>query len=246
MRIRSRRLAAPPINLLSPFQALVLIAAMGMALFATSASAADGVTPTPGVIGTPAATAVCDPTATPDPSKVTTTYTISSADSNAQYVAQEQIAGKGANTAIGKTSAFIGTFFFDASGGVVACSRWDVDLRTLTSDEARRDNYLYSNTLETETYPLATFILTSVDGLTGPLVDGQETTFTLIGDLTIHGVTKVVSWTAVVTKNADEITGTADTAFDMPDFNITPPVVGPILSVDSHVQLHMDIVAKKS
>lgn len=243
MQVRSRNLSA--MSVLSPLQVLLLLAAMGMALATRPASAADA-TPTPGVIGTPPATAVCDPKAAPDASKVATTYKISSADSNAQYVAEEELAGKGANTAVGKTSAFIGTFYFDASGAPVACSRWDVDLRTLTSDSAKRDNYLYSNTLETQTYPLATFILTSVEGLSGPLADGKETTFTMVGDLTLHGVTKVVSWTTVATLGGDTIKGTADTAFDMPDFNISPPKVGPVLSLDSHVKLHIDIVAKKS
>jgi len=237
---------SPLTSVVSQFQVLILIAAMGMALFARTTSAQDAATPTPGVIGTPSATSVCDPTKTPDASTVATTYTISSADSNAQYVAEEQLASTGANTAIGKTSAFIGTFYFDASGNPVACSRWDVDLRTLVSDESRRDNFLYSNTLETGTYPLATFILTSVEGLSGPLVDGQETTFTMVGDLTLHGVTKLVSWSATITVSGDEIKGTADTAFDMPDFNITSPKVGPVLSVDSHVKLHIDIVAKKA
>lgn len=230
-------------------QALVLIAAMGLALLAQTASAQDATataTATPGVIGTPPATAVCDPTATPAASKVATTYRISSADSNAEYIAEEELASKGANTAIGKTSAFIGTFLFDKSGNPVACSRWDVDLRTLQSDSARRDNYLYSNTLETQTYPLATFILTSVQGLDGPLVDGKETTFTLIGDLTVHGVTKAVSWGATVTLSGNQIKGTADTSFNMPDFNIQPPKVGPVLSLNEQVKLHVDIVANKA
>ena len=49
-----------------------------------------------------------------------------------------------------------------------------------------------------------------------------------------------------VALSGDTMKGTADTAFDMPDFNISPPKVGPVLSLDSHVKLHMDIVAKKS
>lgn len=221
---------------------LVLIAQPAVAQNATSTAA----TGTPGVIGTPPATSTCSATATPDASTIATTYTIANGSSNAQYEAEEQLAGKGANTAIGKTNAFIGSFYFDKSGKPIACSRWYVDLRTLKSDEARRDNFLYSNTLETETYPLATFTLTSVDGLTAPLADGKETSLTLVGELNLHGVTKLVSWSAKVTLKGDEIIGTADTSFDMPDFNIQPPRVGPVLSLDEHVKLHVDIVAKKS
>ena len=91
----------------------------------------------------------------------------------------------------------------------LACSRFDVDLRTLQSDSSRRDNYLYSNTLETEQFPLATFILTGVEGLDGPLPDGEETSFTLIGNLTVHGVTNLISWEAKVTRDGDELSGDA-------------------------------------
>lgn len=198
----------------------------------------------PGVLSTPAATIDCSDTATPNATaNVATTYTIVSDQSEARYKAEEELAGKGANTAIGKTNAFIGTILFDADGNPLACSRFDVDLRTLQSDESRRDNFLYNNTLETGTYPLATFILTSVEGLSGPLVDGQETTFTLIGNLTLHGATKLVAWSATVTKDGGSITGSATTAFDMPDFNITPPKVGPVLSLDEHVVLEIDLTA---
>jgi polyisoprenoid-binding protein YceI len=232
-------------------QAVLVIAGLGLVLIAQPAVAHDAAstpsaTATPGVIGTPPATSTCDATATPDASTIATTYAIANGSSNAQYEAEEQLAGKGANTAIGKTNAFIGSFSFDKSGNPIACSRWYVDLRTLKSDEARRDNFLYSNTLETETYPLATFTLTSVEGFTGPLVEGKEMSLTLIGELNLHGVTKMVSWSAKVTLNGDEITGAADTSFDMPDFNIQPPKVGPVLSLDEHVKLHVDIVAKKS
>ncbi|MEA2531409.1 MAG: hypothetical protein QOG89_3053, partial [Thermomicrobiales bacterium] len=124
-----------------------------------------------------------------------------------------------------------------------ACSRFDADLRTLKSDESRRDNFLYNNTLQTEQYPLATFILTSVEGLDQPL-GKDKTTFTLVGDLTIHGVTKAVSWEATAKLEDDTLTGTAFTTFNMADFDIQPPKVGPVISLDENVKLEVDITAK--
>jgi polyisoprenoid-binding protein YceI len=236
-----------PAALITPLS----LAAIGALSIIAPVSAQDA-TATPsatqaGVLSTPAATIDCSDTATPSASAAAAaTYTIVSDKSQASYQAQEQLAGKGANTAIGSTNAFIGTIMFDSSGMPLACSRFDVDLRTLKSDESRRDNFLYSNTLETGTYPLATFILTSVEGMSGPLADGQETNFTLIGNLTIHGVTKLVAWDATVTKNGDTITGTATTNFSMPDFNITPPKVGPVLSLDENVTLKMEITATQA
>ena len=174
------------------------------------------------------------------------TFSIVSEDSEARYRAQEELAGRGATEAVGKTNAFIGQILFDDSGLPLACSRFDVDLRTLQSDEARRDNYLYENTLETQQYPLATFVLTEVQGLDEPLSDDDQTTFTLIGNLTVHGVTRLVAWEATATLDGDTLEGSAATEFEMPDFDIEPPVVGPVLSLDETVKLEVDITAERA
>jgi len=172
------------------------------------------------------------------------TLTIVSEESEARYRAHEELANIGAAEAVGRTNAFIGQILFDDAGNPLPCSRFDIDLRTLQSDEARRDNYLYGNILETEQFPLATFILTAVEGLDGPLPDGEETTFTLIGNLTIHGLTKLVAWEATVTRQGDALAGAATTEFDMPDFAIEEPVVGPVVSVNETIVLETDITAE--
>jgi polyisoprenoid-binding protein YceI len=215
---------------------LVAVALSG-SLWGTAAAQDATPTATPGVLATPAANIDCSSVSP------TTDYAIDSADSAVRYKAEEELAGKGANEAVGETNAVIGDIYFDESGKPLACSRFDADLRTLKSDESRRDNFLYNNTLQTETYPLATFILTSVEGLDQPL-GADEVTFTLIGDLTIHGVTKAVSWTATAKLNDNTITGSASTTFNMADFNIQPPKVGPVISLDETVKLEADITAK--
>lgn len=185
----------------------------------------------------PAAQAV---TSTVEPASA---LAIVSEESAARYIAQEELATVGAAEAVGETNAIIGQILFDAEGTPLMCSRFDVDLRTLVSDEARRDNFLYNNTLETAQFPLATFVLTEVEGLDAPLADGEEATFTLIGNLTMHGVTKLVAWEATVNRDGDEMTGTAKTEFNMVDFNIEEPVVGPVVSVDETIALEADITA---
>ncbi len=173
-------------------------------------------------------------------------YALVSEESAARYVAQEELANQGAATAIGETRSIVGNIYFDADGNPLACSRWDVDMRTLVSDESRRDNYLRGDTLETDTYPVATFVLTSVEGLDGALVDGEETTFYLVGNLTFHGVTNQVIWEVTATLDGDNLTGAANTSFNMEDYNITPPTVGPVLSIDETVVLEIDLVATKA
>jgi polyisoprenoid-binding protein YceI len=211
-------------------------------------AAAQDTTPTPGVLGTPAATNECGTTDAPVTPTVTPSavFQIASDESEARYLAEEELANQGANTAVGATNAFIGQILFDDQGWPLACSRFDVDLRTLTSDESRRDNFLYTNTLETQTYPLATFVLTSVEGLDGALPQGEETNVRLIGALTMHGVTKLIAWDAKITMDGDTLTGAASTTFNMADFNIEAPTVGPVMSIDETIKLEVDITAVKA
>lgn len=201
---------------------------------------------TPGVIGTPTAESGCAGDAPATPAAGQTAFTIVREESAARYRAQEELAGQGAAEAVGETRAIIGTILFDAEGNPQACSRLDVDLRTLQSDEVRRDNYLYSNTLETERFPLATFVLTSVEELEGSLADGEETTFSLVGELTMHGVTNLVAWDVTATRDGDTLSGSAVTRFNMADYNIEEPVVGFVLSVDETIQLEVDITATRA
>ena len=223
-----------------------LLAVVG-ATFMGKASAQD-TTPTPGVLGTPAATDECgtaDATTTPTVTPAAI-FEIASDESEARYRAQEELANIGANEAVGATNAFIGQILFDDQGWPIACSRFDVDLRTLTSDESRRDNFLYTNTLETQTYPLATFVLTSVEGWDDEDAQGEGTEVRLIGNLTVHGETKLIAWDATITMDGDTFTGAAATTFNMADFNITSPTVGPVTSIDETITLEVDIMAKKA
>ena len=232
-----------------------LLLSIAASAWAASVSADDS-TPaaeiTVGVLDSDPVAIACDENVTPTESSATpipaqspaTVYTLT-ADSVASYTAQEQLAGKGANTAVGSTNTIIGTIYFDGDGNPMACSRVDVDMRTLVSDESRRDKYLRGSTLQTDTYPVATFVVTSVNGLDGALQDGQETTFYLVGNLTMHGQTRQARWEVTATLDGDNLTGQAATEFDMADYNITEPKVGPVLSVDSTIQLEIDVVATK-
>jgi polyisoprenoid-binding protein YceI len=242
---RMHRFLSRRSRLVVPVPTLVLTAVIALgSLVGRPAGAQETPTVTPGVQATAPATVNCDPSVTATAGA--SSFTIDSAQSEARYKAEEELAGRGANTAIGKTNAIIGQIRFGADGLPLACSRFDVDLRTLKSDEARRDNFLYNHTLETQKYPLATFVLTSVAGLDKPLSDGQKATFTLLGNLTVHGVTKYVAWEATATRDGETLQGTAATTFEMPDFAITPPKVGPVVSLDQKVALEVDLTAKQA
>jgi len=80
------------------------------------------------------------------------TYVVDGEESLASYTVEEELAGQGDVTAVGTTTAVVGEIVLDADGNPLAGSRIDIDLRTLQTDETRRDNYLRTNSLESDTY----------------------------------------------------------------------------------------------
>ncbi len=170
-------------------------------------------------------------------------FTVVSEESAASYTVDEELVGIGANTAVGTTSAIIGAVLFDEDGNPLPCSHFAVDMRTLESDESRRDNFLRMNTLESEAYPYTTFIVAAVEGLDGPIVEGETFTAQLIGDLTIRDVTLSATWEAEFTLVGDSLTGTATHTFLIADYELQKPIVGSVVSIADDVLLTIDLVA---
>jgi polyisoprenoid-binding protein YceI len=230
---------------------LAIPALVAATMLAPAASVAqESATPTParmGIVetmdGLPEC-AVSEIGTLPEGTAAAMTLAIVPEESAARYRVQEELAQVGETEAVGETRAIIGQIAFDETGMPIACSRFDVDLRTLQSDSSRRDNYLYSNTLEAERYPLATFVLRAVEGLDTPLADGEAATVVLIGDLTLRETTRLVAWEATVTMAEGALTGAAATEFEMPDFAIEPPRVPVVLSLDETVRLELDLTAR--
>jgi polyisoprenoid-binding protein YceI len=164
--------------------------------------------------------------------------------SEARYRAQEVLAGRGANEAVGRTSDVAGMIQVEADGSIAAeQSRITVDLGTLQSDTAMRDNYIKRSTLQVGQFPTADFVVTSAPGLPTPLPTSGSATFELVGDLTVHGVTRPATWQATATFADREVTGTATTTVLMTDFGMTPPKVGSVVSIEDSVRLELDVRA---
>src|SRR5829696_2960931 len=225
-----------------------LIAASLLVSVASIVTAQDSATPVPmGLVQTVEDLPECPVAeigALPEGVDAATVYAIVPEESTARYRVMEELAQIGENEAVGETQAIIGQFGFGEDGMPLPCSRFDVDLRTLQSDQAKRDNYLYRNTLEAEKYPLATFVLRAVEGMDAPLQEGQETTLRLIGDLTLRDQTKLVAWEARVSLVDEALTGTAATMFEMSDFGIEAPSVPVVLSLDETIRLEVDLTAR--
>src|SRR5207237_3741467 len=107
------------------------------------------------------------------------------------YRVQEQLAGIGASTAVGRTPNVSGTLTL--SGTTVTAVEVTANLFTLQSDDDRRDGQLRRQALETSQYPNATFKLTQPIELGSLPADGATLSESAQGELTLHGVRRPIS-----------------------------------------------------
>ncbi len=174
-------------------------------------------------------------------------YVVVADGSEVRYRVREQLVGLSfPNDAVGATSAVEGGVAFDAQGRVVpGDSRFTIDLRTLRSDEARRDNYIRRNTLETDRYPTVTFVPTEARRLSFPLPQSGSVPFELVGDLTVKDATRRVTWEATASFDGPWVSIRARTAFRFGDFGLRVPRVSVVLGVEDDIKLEADLVLRR-
>jgi polyisoprenoid-binding protein YceI len=171
-------------------------------------------------------------------------------EAKARYKVQEQLVGISfGSDAVGTTNAVTGTLILSPDGSVAPQSKITVDLRTLTSDQEMRDGYIRTRTLETEKFPMLEFIPKRIQGLPAPLPSppqAQALGFQIIGDMTIHGVTKESVWSAVATLRGATVAGRATTTVLFSDFKLPKPSVPLLLSTEDKIELEVEFRLNRS
>jgi polyisoprenoid-binding protein YceI len=209
--------------------------------------------PPPVSVGSPApTTSTADPAGTPGPAAslgdLAGTWnvdtTIGSEADNSQtfvgYRVQEELAGIGGNTAVGRTSDVTGSLTLE--GTRITAVEITADLTTLRSDDDLRDGQLGRQGIQTSQFPTSTFKLTQPIELGSLPTEGQTVTATAIGDLTLHGVTKSVQIPVSATLSGGIVTVTGSIDIVFADYGVEPPSSFKVLSIDDHgvmeLQLH--------
>ena len=233
----------------------VLWASLGLTLAACS-SAPGSPTPVQPVAGASATTIAPTSPPTQVGSEVTPASTepassatdgqlrlvLASEGNEARFRVTEQLASLSLpSDAIGVTQDITGQIVLAADGTVTRDeSRFVVDLTTLTSDNRMRDGYVQRNTLQTDTYPTTEFVPTEALGLPSPLPTSGEVTFQLVGELTLHGSTRPVTWNVTARVEGSALVGTASTSLTFGDFGMTIPRVARVLSIEDNIRLEYD------
>lgn len=167
----------------------------------------------------------------------------STVDSFVGYRVKEELATVGFATAVGRTKDVTGAFVVE--NNVATSGSIEAQLSTLQSDQDFRDNALRTQSIETNKFPTATFKMTGQVTLPASLAAGQSLTTTLVGDLTLHGVTKAVEIPVETTITGEHlvVVGSIDILFS--DYNIAKPNAQRVLSVEDHGVMELQLFFKR-
>ncbi len=174
-------------------------------------------------------------------------FQVISQDSIASYEASFQAAGQSLpGSVMGVTGDVSGQFLLTQDEHIQSLEIV-VDLRTLDSGSSDRDNHVRNDTFETDKYPYATFRVTDAPVLSGNYVEGQNVSFKLGGQLTLHGITRPEVFAMQGKLVGNTITGTASTLIHLQDFKMKPPQTTSVvtITVSNAVTLSINFTAKK-
>jgi polyisoprenoid-binding protein YceI len=163
----------------------------------------------------------------------------------AGYRVRERLASLSAESdAVGRTPDISGSITIEGDGSTTTLTggTLTVDTTTITSDESRRDNRLRSEGLQTDSFPTASFTITAPVEVPAAALAGTASAVVLVGDLTLHGVTRSVSIPAQAQLAGDTIQVAGSISFALADFEIVAPNVGGfILSIADEGALEFQV-----
>jgi polyisoprenoid-binding protein YceI len=165
--------------------------------------------------------------------------------SMAGYRVREQLVSLSAESdAVGRTSVITGSATLVSAAGSlsVTAASFEVDMTTLVSDDNRRDGALREKGIEYDRFPTATFVLAEPISVPTAALSGAAVDVTLVGDLTLHGVSKRVEIPATAPLQGAQVQVAGSLTFPFSDFGMTKPSAGAVLSVSDDATLEFLVI----
>ena len=145
------------------------------------------------------------------------------------YRVKEVISGQ-ATEGVGRTSTVEGSLM--VADGKLSTTEFSVDMASLKSDSSRRDSQFTGRIMDTEEFPVASFLSSSTPEVSLP-ADGATTSASVDGVLTLHGVEKVVTVTVQIRKVDDTVQLQGSIPVTFADYGIDNPSIGPVKTGDT-------------
>lgn len=183
-------------------------------------------------------------------------FVVVPAESSAAYVVDEEFfAGALAKLGIeaglqkitGSTNEVTGELQLrlDDPQNALVSGEFTVNLPSLKTDQDRRDSWIRDNALESNKFPVASFVATSIANAPASYTDGSEVTFQLLGDLTVRDITQPVTFDVTATLTGDTVKGVATTAMKLSSFGFDPPNFANTLTVADEFTIRVELTAKE-
>ena len=158
------------------------------------------------------------------------------------YRVKEVLFGQ-SNEAVGRTSSVTGSMTLD--GASVSAVDLSVNMKTVKSDQSQRDGQFNGRIMNTSTYPTATFKLSQPLVLSSVPSDSTVVDARATGDLTLHGVTKTVTFDLKAQRDGADIKVNGTIPIVFADYNVNNPSGGPA-NTEDHGVLEFLVVFEKA
>jgi polyisoprenoid-binding protein YceI len=146
------------------------------------------------------------------------------------YRVQEVLLGQ-QSTAVGRTTKVSGSFV--VAGTVVRSGSATADMASVTSDQSERNAQFDGRIMEVGTYPTATLVLTRPIVLDPSFAEGSVHQYPASADLTLHGVTKPVTFTVSTERRGGTVYALTDIPIVFADWGIDNPSIGGFVTTQS-------------
>ncbi|MDE0137494.1 MAG: YceI family protein [bacterium] len=135
------------------------------------------------------------------------------------------------STVVGRTADVAGAI--ELRGGTLVAATVQVEMATLRTDDSHRDSHA-RKALDTEGFPLATFKLAEPVELPAGVSEGERFSGSVLGDLTIKGVTNRVVFDLEAQLAGDGIVVVGSAPVTFSDYGVTAPTSIAVISVEDH------------
>lgn len=185
----------------------------------------------------------------------THTFVVVTAESEARYVVNEEFFADalrkygiepGQVVVTGVTPEVTGELQINfGQSDLLEAATFTVNMSRLSTDQSSRDEWLQDNAIQTNAFPNATFVATSISNMPASYTEGEEINFQLNGDLTVRDTTNPVTFEVTAVLTGSTIRGSAVRQMQMTDFGITPPDFANTLTVANDFRIEINLTAIK-
>lgn len=178
-----------------------------------------------------------------DPADFVGEWSIASG-SEAGYRVDEVLNGTDV-TVTGRTDDVRGGFTVGESGLVLESANVAVDVASITTDSANRDEYFRGEALRASEFPEATFVLTEPAALDSAPRAGDVVRLDAVGELTIAGETREVTADVELKSDGETLEIAGSVPIEFADFGVEAPSLG-FVTVEPEGAVEFQLLAERS